>query len=182
MKPGTHIYEHPVYYEIGFCQHRIGRHVDFMLDCFRRHCDGRDPNSILDNGCGTGRYLEKFARAGLRVSGYDLSPQMVAYAAAKLNKVTRQSEVFEADLRSFVTRRKSDLAICTNGSFQHLYTVQDVVSHLQCASRALRKRGLYIVPLPAPEDLIASPPGSIDSQWSRCRGGIGGTRGRGTSA
>jgi hypothetical protein len=97
---------------------------------------------------------------------------MVEYAATKLTKVTRQARVFEADLRDFTTPRRYDLAICTDGSFQHLYTVRDVVSHLQCVSRALRKGGLYIVPLPAPEELIASPPGSVESRWSRERGGI----------
>ena len=172
MKPGTYIYEYPLYYEIGFCWDRIGRQVDFMLHCFREHGGGRDPTSILDNGCGTGRYLEKFAKAGLSVCGYDLSPQMVEYAAAKLAKITRQAKVFEADLRDFTTPRQYDLAICTDGSFQHLYTVRDVLSHLQCVSRSLKKSGLYIVPLPAPEELIASPPGSVESQWSHARGGI----------
>jgi hypothetical protein len=64
------------------------------------------------------------------------------------------------------------MAICTNGSFQHLYTVRDVVSHFQCVSRALKKRGLYIIPLPAPEELIASPPGSKESRWTKARGSI----------
>jgi len=172
VKPGTYIYEHPLYYEIGFCRNRIDRHVDFMLRCFREQCKGRDPQSVLDNGCGVGQYLQKLAAAGLGVCGYDLSPQMVEYAAGKVAKITHQAKLFTADLRAFSTPCKYDLAISTNGSFQHLYTVCDVVSHLQCASRALKKRGLYIIPLPTPEELIASPPGSIDAQWTRSRGGI----------
>ena len=143
-----------------------------MLRCFREQCEGCDPNSVLDNGCGTGQYLQKLATAGLSVCGYDLSPQMVEYAAAKVAKVAHKAEFFEADLRAFTTPRKCDLAISTNGSFQHLYTVADVVSHLQCVSRALKRRGVYIIPLPTPEELIASPPGSIDAQWTRSRGGI----------
>lgn len=172
MNPSNYIYNYPLYYEIGFCWDRIDRQVNFMLHCLREHGRPSDPPSILDNGCGTGRYLEKFAKAGLNVCGYDLSPQMVEYAAAKLAKVTRKAKVFQADLRDFTTPHQHDLAICTNGSFQHLYTVGDVVSHLQCVSRSLRKDGLYIVPLPSPEKLTATPPGSIESRWAHACDGI----------
>lgn len=35
---------------------------------------------VLDLGCGPGIYAERFAKAGLRVTGIDLSPRSIAYA------------------------------------------------------------------------------------------------------
>ena len=172
MKRSTYLYEHPLFYEIGFCLDRVDSQVSFMLQCLREHGRAHGRPSILDNGCGTGRYLEKFADRGFRVSGYDLCPQMVEYASARLAKTADNAHVFVADLRDFETPRRHDLAICTEGSFQYLYTVCDVLSHFECVARSLRKGGLYIVPLPAPEELIASPPGTVVSRWSRARGGI----------
>ncbi|MEU9578309.1 class I SAM-dependent methyltransferase [Streptomyces chilikensis] len=42
------------------------------------------PADVLDVGCGTGSLSELIARAGHRVTGVDLAPEMVAAARAKL--------------------------------------------------------------------------------------------------
>lgn len=172
MKPSEHIYAHPLYYEIAFCRPRMRREIDFVIDCHKRHRSGAAPKSVFDNGCGTGLHLEKFAKRGIRVTGYDASPQMVEYAASRLARCGAGAYVFEADLRDFETPRKSDMAFAVNGVFQYLLTVKDVVRHLQCVAKALKTRGLYLVCLPAPQELIAHPPGSLVSRWSESRKGI----------
>jgi SAM-dependent methyltransferase len=126
----------------------------------------------MDNGCGTGHYLEKFAKLGIEVCGYDLSPQMVKYSNTRLAQITAHFHVFRADLRDFAARCKYDMAICMNGSFQYLMTVEDVVRHLKCVANVLEDGGLYLISLPAPEDFLLNPPGSIKSEWSETRDAI----------
>jgi SAM-dependent methyltransferase len=172
MDRTDHLYSHPLYYEIAFCNPRMRREIEFPLNVCRGNQGGVCAGSILDNGCGTGLHLEKLAKRGLRVTGYDASLEMVEYAARRLSRWGEKAHVFRGDLRDFRTTRKSDMAICMNGSFQHLYSVDDVVRHLDCVARSLKRHGLYLVSLPAPEELITEPPGSIVSRWSRSRGEI----------
>src|SRR5438105_1355211 len=71
--------------------------------------------SVLDLGCGEGRYTRSFARRGARMTGVDISPQMLEHA--------RQEEVREplgiryelessAELRSFADH-SFDAAVST---------------------------------------------------------------------
>src|SRR5207248_191065 len=45
------------------------------------------PGSLVDLGCGTGRLLIPFVRAGFQVLGIDLSPEMLRAARAKAPSV-----------------------------------------------------------------------------------------------
>ncbi len=75
-------------------------------------------------------------------------------------------------MREFKVANAYDMAICMNGSFQYLLTPEDMVQHLRAVYRAMREGGLYLVGLPAPEELMSNPPGSIRSGWTRERDGI----------
>ena len=172
MKKSKHIYHYPLYYEIGFCQTNICREISFFSKCYLKHQNNSPLSSLIDNGCGTGLYIEEFAKSGVRVCGYDQSAEMVDYAGARLSHFTNNSHVFKADLRDFKTEYKYDMGICTNGSFQYLMTVEDVVRHLRCVGNTLVDNGLYLIVLPSPVEFFLKPPGSINSQWSEIRDGI----------
>lgn len=109
MKKSRHIYSYPLYYEIGFCKRDIQREINFVIRCYQRHHKHSPLSSILDNGCGTARYLEEFAKRGIEVCGYDLSPQMVDHANAHLAQIKACAHVFRADLLDFTTPPWSDL-------------------------------------------------------------------------
>jgi SAM-dependent methyltransferase len=54
---------------------------------------------LLDVGCGTGRHAVPLALAGFRVTGVDLSPAMLARAAARAWEAGVELELVEADAR-----------------------------------------------------------------------------------
>ena len=57
----------------------VERRVDFIQSTLREH--GIDSNStILDAGCGTGRYATELASRGFRVWGVDRSVELLAVA------------------------------------------------------------------------------------------------------
>lgn len=172
MRSLRSIYRHPAYYEIGFCTSGARKEADFVSRCFRKHGSRTVVPSVLDNGCGTGLHLEILAKQACRVGGYDAVQEMVEYTGDRLDRITKGHEVFQCDLREFATQRKYDIAICMNGSFQHLFTTEDVLSHLECVAKALKKNGLYLVSLPPPEDFLLNPPGQAKSKWAKNRGGI----------
>lgn len=173
MNWSSHIYAHPLYYEVGFTRaNEVETAVKFSMRCYEKHTGGAKLKSVLDNGCGTGCHLERFAKSGVDVSGYDASPQMVEYAGTRLSSAGVSSHVFEANLRDFRTRGRCDMAICVNGSFQYLISPDDVVRHLKCVGHALKPGGLYLISLPAPQDFLSQPPGSEKYRWSNARGGV----------
>jgi SAM-dependent methyltransferase len=69
---------------------------------------------LLDLGCGTGRHLEHFARAGWRAVGVDLSEPMLREAAAKLSAAGLRAELYRADILdlSFLPAGCFHAAIC----------------------------------------------------------------------
>lgn len=168
-----HIYSHPLYYEIGFVSDEdVAAEVKFSLRCYAKHRSGVELKSVIDNGCGTGCHLGKLAESGLKVCGYDASPQMVDYANRRTKAISDDIRIFNANLNKFETATGFDMAVCFNGSFQYLITNDDVVSHLKCVGKAMNPGGLYLITLPAPQDFITNPPGAARYRWSRISNGI----------
>ena len=81
----------------------------WLLDCLaRRH--GNGGKTALEPACGSGRYLAGLLRRGWRVSGYDLSPNMVKYARARLARWGEKARVVRGEMTSFQPKRCYDLA------------------------------------------------------------------------
>lgn len=106
---------------------------------------------VLEVGCGTGRVLVPTARAGIAVTGLDLSPQMLAVCREKLAaeppEVRGRVRLIEADMRRFDLGRRFALITCPFRPFQHLVTVADQMACLECVRRHLAEGGRFILDL-----------------------------------
>jgi 2-polyprenyl-3-methyl-5-hydroxy-6-metoxy-1,4-benzoquinol methylase len=94
-------------------------------------------SSILDAGCGTGSLSLMLAAEGFRVTGVDLSPEMIARARAK-------------DVGCAVDWRVGDITSLSLGAtFDAVVSVADVFNHLESLDAweaALRSLGAHIRP------------------------------------
>jgi cyclopropane fatty-acyl-phospholipid synthase-like methyltransferase len=121
---------------------------------------------VLEPGCGSGRYLEAFARHGLEVVGIDSSPVMVEFARTRLANSSLPGEVVLGDMADF------DLGGCFDGAIatiQHL-TREELGRHLLCMGRHLAEDSRYIVQL-----ALYEPSGRQDlpsSSWEESRGDL----------
>jgi SAM-dependent methyltransferase len=73
------------------------------------------PGRLIDLGCGSGRHVLQFARAGYDVIGVDLSRSMLAVATDKLSRAGVRARLIEADISDVCDRLPAgwaDYAIC----------------------------------------------------------------------
>ena len=110
---------------------------------------------VLEIGCGTGRVLIPVARAGIEITGLDLSEHMLRVCRERLaqerDEVQERVRLVRADMRQF------DLGEALHGTFalvttpfrpfQHLTTVEDQLSCLRAVHRHLAPGGRLILDL-----------------------------------
>lgn len=139
----AHIYDFPAYYDLLFgSDWRAEFH--FLRACFDRHAR-RPVKRLFEPACGTGRLLNRFAKAGYEVSGLDLNEKAIAYCNARLERSGFPTSTFVGDMTDFRLKGKVDAAFNTINSFRHLQTETGAVDHLRCVADCLKKGGIYVL-------------------------------------
>jgi SAM-dependent methyltransferase len=136
------MYRAPRLYEIAFDMNRKGE-VDFLVHCFKRYAR-RPVRRVLDIACGTGPHLIRLADRGYQMVGLDLSAKNIEFLRRRLTARGRPAELIVADMTAFQLRRPADAAVCMQDSQGHLLTNAQLLAHLGCVARSLRRGGLYI--------------------------------------
>jgi SAM-dependent methyltransferase len=120
---------------------------------------------VLEIGCGTGRVLIPIARAGVSITGLDLSPSMLDICRSRLRNepatVRERVELVEGDMRDFDLGRAFALITMPFRPFQHLVTVDEQLACLASVRRHLVDGGRLILDLFNP---------SIDALANRATG------------
>jgi SAM-dependent methyltransferase len=142
MKADLNRYEDPWTAEIyDYQTEGVAGDVDFWLDLARQA-----GGNVLELACGTGRVVIPLARGGVRVTGLDISPNMLAVARRKLNEeppeVIERVALVGGDMREFEIGRRFGLVFVAFRSFQALLTPADQRACLECAARHLERGGL----------------------------------------
>jgi SAM-dependent methyltransferase len=125
---------------------------------------------VLELACGTGRVLMPLAKAGIRMTGLDISPAMLARARAKLTAANLMNRVdlVEGDLRDFKLETRFRLAFVALNSFMHITTAEDQVRALRCIREHLQPEGLLVLDLFNPHpDLLDDADGRLVHDFTR---------------
>ena len=106
---------------------------------------------VLEVGCGTGRVLIPTARAGIAITGIDLSPYMLDVCQRRLAQepatVQNRVQLDLADMRDFDLGQTFPLIMIPFRPFQHLIEVEDQIACLRCIQRHLADDGRFILDL-----------------------------------
>lgn len=120
--------------------------LEFYLDAAR---EAGSP--VLEIGSGTGRVLIPTARAGIEITGLDLSASMLSVCRQRLlaepDPVRARVELVEGDMRRFDLGRSFSLATIPFRAFQHLVSVEDQLACLGSIRRHLVPGGTLILDL-----------------------------------
>lgn len=160
------VYRHPRYYAIGY-RWNTELECDFIDACLKAHGPA-DASRLLDLGCGSGRHLITLAKRGFRMTGVDLSPEMVAYAGEEARKADLRVNVSVGDLRHLQVAGTFDAAYCFMDTFRFLLTNEEITAHLRAVAGLLAPGGLYLTDFWVPRqwEMI----GNEIHQWEQTEG------------
>ncbi|MXZ45551.1 MAG: class I SAM-dependent methyltransferase [Chloroflexi bacterium] len=124
---------------------------------------GRD---VLELGCGTGRVAVPLAASGVRVTGVDLSPAMLALARDRADGLPVR--LVEGDMRTLDLGECFGAVFVPLGGLQHMTTAADVAAALATVARHLQPGGHAVVDVeaPHPDDWLPGPRPLLQ-HWTR---------------
>lgn len=105
----------------------------------------RNGARILDLACGAGRHSIELSRRGYRVTGFDLSDDLLKTARSEA-RAAKQDVVFtQGDMRELPYRAQFDAAINMFSSFGYFDSVGEDRKVLEGVARALKVRGKFLM-------------------------------------
>ena len=131
-------------------------HVDRALAAI-----GEGPRDVLDLGVGTGLELPRLLDAGHRVTGVDVSPEMIALC----NKRSRPIRCVEADFWEHLPFEDAsfDAVVALFGSLAHAPDEGALARLGREVARVLRDGGVFFAEVPSPS-WVASHPAFVDEK------------------
>lgn len=104
---------------------------------------------VLEVGCGTGRVLIPTARAGIAITGLDLSDHMLDVCRVALKgeptEVQERVDLIKGDMRDFSLEKEYALVTTPFRPFQHLITPEDQIKCLENIHNHLEPGGTFIL-------------------------------------
>ena len=102
---------------------------------------GRNPRSLLDVGCGTGRHLAQFVRR-LSAAGVDLNSEMLRVAGHRLGRTV---PLYRGDMRRFRLNTRFDVVTCLFSAIGYMQTRRDRDLAIANFYRHLNPGGIALV-------------------------------------
>ncbi len=128
------------YYDLFNSGKDYSHECNFLEEVFRKYSK-RKVETILDLGCGTGRHDEELAKRGYKVTGLDLSPEMIEIAKRRNSSL----EFIVGDMANFYIERKFDSVICMFSALGYLTENKKVKEFFKCSYEHLKPNGLLIL-------------------------------------
>jgi len=133
------------YDEIAEAYDYILRHVDYQqwYEYICRIMLGRvkNPRSVLELGCGTGKFGAKFSADGFEVLGVDLSLNMLRVAKAR---AFRNFRIMLADMRNFKLNKKFDFIFSVHDTMNYQLSLEGVRSVLNNVKHVMHTDSIFL--------------------------------------
>jgi SAM-dependent methyltransferase len=114
-------------------------------DFIEKELNYNKSTSILDVGCGTGRHAIELTRRGYKVTGIDLSADMLGRAVEKAASAGLSIQFLQHDARNLPFEKEFDVAIMMcEGGFPLMETDEMNYEILKNVSKALKNKSKFI--------------------------------------
>lgn len=135
--------KYATFYDVYYRQKDYAAECRYVQDLFRKLAPTL-PRTLLDLGCGTGSHDLIWSRAGLTVTGVDLSETMLAQARRKAAEEGVRVEFLQGDIRRVNLGRRFDAVTSMFAVLGYLTANEDLEAALLAARRHLQPGGLFI--------------------------------------
>lgn len=158
---GTGVFDqYARYYDLLYREKDYAGEARFVSERLKSH--GGTESELLELGCGTGRHGVEFARLGYRVTGVDLSENMVSQAQARAKSLpasmAEQLQFSTGDVRTVRLGRKFDAAISLFHVMSYQTTTEDLQAAFKTAAMHLKPGGLFLFDFWHGPAVVADPP------------------------
>ena len=117
-----------------------------QLNFYRRQV-ARYGGPVLELACGSGRLTIPLAKAGLNITGMDISEEMLQLAKLKASKAGISTSFIQGDMRSFDLGEKFKFIFIPAPSLSHLHKREEIEDCLSCVRRHLAEEGRFLLEL-----------------------------------
>lgn len=111
---------------------------DYIENLFDLH--SVSPDTLCELACGTGNITTRLASRGYKMTGVDISPDMISVAKAKSNGV----EYICSDMSKLTLNKKYDALLCMIDGFNYLITPKSVINTFKIVKEHLSDNGVFI--------------------------------------
>lgn len=125
--------------------------ADYYVELLARQ--GVAPRTLCDCACGTGSLSVRFAGRGIRVTGVDLSGEMLARAQEKARNFGVQAMFVRQDMQNLTLPRPVDALVCGCDGVNYLTDDAQVTAFFQRAHAAIRTGGALAFDISTPYKL-----------------------------
>lgn len=105
---------------------------------------GVERGSLLDMGCGPGRFAVPFAKRGFAVTGVDITPFLIKKARDYAGREKVEIELVKEDMRRFRRPAAFDLALSMLTSFGYFDDESQNLAVLENIHASLRPGGVFV--------------------------------------
>lgn len=117
--------------------------------------EGVKPRTAVDLACGTGSVALLLAKKGLRVTGVDLSEEMLTVACQKAQELDTPPLFVCQPLQELRLPRAVDMAVCALDSLDYVTDPKDCAEAIRRVYKALNPGGIFLFDVNTPEKLRA---------------------------
>lgn len=125
--------------------------AEYYLSLIERQ--GVAPRTLCDCACGTGSLSVRFAGRGIRVTGVDISGDMLARAQQKARRYGVMAMFVEQDMKSLTLPRPVDALVCGCDGMNYLTDDGQVTAFFKSAHAAIKPGGALAFDISSPHKL-----------------------------
>ena len=125
--------------------------AEYYLSLIERQ--GIAPRTLCDCACGTGSLSVRFAERGIRVTGIDISGEMLSRAQQKARRHGVMAMFVEQDMKSLSLPRPVDALVCGCDGVNYLTDDEQVSAFFMSAHRAIKPGGALAFDISSPYKL-----------------------------
>jgi SAM-dependent methyltransferase len=144
MSPDVFDIEYSNLYDTLYGDKDYTGELELLENAFKRYSPEQKIEQILDLGCGTGNYAIPLAQRGYKISGVDISENMLIHAREKAKEFSVEPLFIHGDLKLFSANQTFDAAIMMFAVLGYQLENDEVFAALLNVQKHLRPGGLFV--------------------------------------